>query len=195
MLFTFPSPNSVVIMFIGSGTSSQHIGNLSENVALAEEMHNGIFELNILTYDYLTHQEERAKIQWYLKYDSITKLLDENDFEDEDKYLILAQIRKNHAEIKPIFLQLVEIHEKQDANGYELATTNHYITWTPNDLNPDNYVIYQDGSNVETGQWISDSPIIINIDSLTLGAYNFTLVVYDSFGNCLGLFLSRCPLY
>jgi len=35
-----------------------------------------VFELNIVTYEYLTHHEERMHQQWLLKYDSLGKLLE-----------------------------------------------------------------------------------------------------------------------
>jgi len=43
----------------------------------ASKIIKDIFELNIVTYEYLMHHEERMHQQWLLKYDSLGKLLEE----------------------------------------------------------------------------------------------------------------------
>lgn len=64
---------------------------------------------------------------------------------------------------------------------YEEGASGNIITWTPNDINPAAYVIYRNGTSIETGNW-NGSAISINVDGLEAGIYNFTLVVSDASG-------------
>lgn len=67
---------------------------------------------------------------------------------------------------------------------YEYETTGHFITWSPYDSNPKRYVIYQNGTEVRSGTWNSTSEtIIISVDGLEVGVYNYSLVVYDTTEN------------
>ncbi|MBI4619985.1 MAG: hypothetical protein HY739_07465 [Desulfobacterales bacterium] len=44
---------------------------------IAGEAAKGVFELNLITYEYLLHHEDRMQAQWQLRHDSLTKLLSE----------------------------------------------------------------------------------------------------------------------
>jgi len=44
-------------------------------------------------------------------------------------------------------------------------------------------VIYKDGIEVNSGGCASGIPIKINVDELTVGNYNYTIVVSDAFNN------------
>ncbi|UCG02614.1 MAG: hypothetical protein JSW11_01210, partial [Candidatus Heimdallarchaeota archaeon] len=68
---------------------------------------------------------------------------------------------------------------------YIEGTVGHTLSWTVIDSDPDNYTIYKNGGNIEIGSWISGNPIQISIDGLTVGFYNFTLIVEDSDGNSI----------
>lgn len=65
---------------------------------------------------------------------------------------------------------------------YHLDTTGHSITWTPSDLNPDSYEVYEDHIMVQSGSW-DGSAIAVSIDGLSIGLHNFTVVVNDTSGN------------
>jgi parallel beta-helix repeat protein len=65
---------------------------------------------------------------------------------------------------------------------YEFGTTGHNISWHPRDENPQSFEVYQNGSLIRSGTW-NGSNIIIYVDNLEVGVYNFTLVVYDRAGN------------
>ena len=70
----------------------QQLEDISEQEILAGEILSGVFELNILTNDYLTYQSERSKVQWQLKYDSIAELLGDEEFGTGEKQIILKGI-------------------------------------------------------------------------------------------------------
>ncbi|MFQ5978853.1 MAG: right-handed parallel beta-helix repeat-containing protein [Candidatus Heimdallarchaeota archaeon] len=65
---------------------------------------------------------------------------------------------------------------------YEAGTLDHKISWYPDDDHPANYVIYQNNSHETGGEW-NGSSIILPVDGLAIGVYNFTLIVYDEAGN------------
>ncbi len=73
------------------------------------------------------------------------------------------------------------IDNPSDIN-YVVGTTGHTITWSPVDDTPERFDIYRNGSLIESGSW-DGSPIVLNVDGLSIGTYNFTLVVFDSLGH------------
>ncbi len=67
-------------------------------------------------------------------------------------------------------------------SSYAEGTTSNTISWNPFDLFPSYYDVLRDGELVLTDTW-SASPIVVSIDGLTTGLFNFTMVVYDMSGN------------
>ena len=65
---------------------------------------------------------------------------------------------------------------------YEVGETGNSITWTPTDLHPASYTIYRDSTVIESDDW-DGGTITINVDGLSAGSYNYTLVVTDVGGN------------
>ncbi|MHA2279113.1 MAG: beta strand repeat-containing protein, partial [Candidatus Kariarchaeaceae archaeon] len=66
---------------------------------------------------------------------------------------------------------------------YAEESTGNAIDWTGIDLHADNYIIYENGSEVDTGSWASGAPISFDIDGLLKGAYNFTIIIFDTSNN------------
>jgi hypothetical protein len=67
---------------------------------------------------------------------------------------------------------------------YTVGATGNSITWHPSDDNPSNYVVYRNGISVAADTW-SGSSITVNIDGLSEGVYNYTLTVFDIYGNSM----------
>ena len=65
---------------------------------------------------------------------------------------------------------------------YTYGTTGHTLTWYAYDEETSHYEIYKNDELVETDAWYSDIPIVINIDGLDVGSYNYTIVVVDEEG-------------
>ncbi|MHA2365219.1 MAG: NosD domain-containing protein, partial [Candidatus Hodarchaeales archaeon] len=63
------------------------------------------------------------------------------------------------------------------------GTSELAIEWSAMDANPSTYVIYQNGSEIDTGTWLSGESIILSFDTLSFGLYNFTIIVTDVAGN------------
>jgi len=71
----------------------------------------------------------------------------------------------------------------QDDIEYMEGETGDTISWSPNDDNPSLYIIYLDGIELQSGAWNSSSEIlIVNVEGLSVGTYNFTIYFEDSTG-------------
>ena len=62
---------------------------------------------------------------------------------------------------------------------YELGTTGNTISWNITGLYPYIYFISRDGTFITYGRWISGGIVTLNIDGLSHGTYNYTLVAYN----------------
>lgn len=67
--------------------------------------------------------------------------------------------------------------------SYELGSTGHTLNWTATDRTPRIYAIYRNGMVIASSKWINGTPVTINIDGLTVGLYNYTIIFRDSSGN------------
>jgi len=74
-----------------------------------------------------------------------------------------------------------QINQPTDID-YEEGTTSHEIVWIVSDLHPSHYDIFQNGSHVASDSW-NGSSITVIIDGLSIGSYNYTIVVNDTSGN------------
>ncbi|TFG26555.1 hypothetical protein EU528_14185, partial [Candidatus Thorarchaeota archaeon] len=65
---------------------------------------------------------------------------------------------------------------------YVIPTTGHNINWTPYDENPSHFRVLVNGSVILSGGWNGQS-IIVNVDFLSPGTYEYTLIVFDASNN------------
>jgi hypothetical protein len=63
------------------------------------------------------------------------------------------------------------------------GTISNVLTWEVNDTYPDSYVIYKNGIEIDSGDWIIEGEIVLSIGSSSLGIFNYTIVVNDTSGN------------
>lgn len=66
---------------------------------------------------------------------------------------------------------------------YEENSIGNEINWSVSDLKPDGFYLYINETLNETGLWINSEQIAFNIDGLSPGIYNYTIVVFDTSGN------------
>jgi len=66
--------------------------------------------------------------------------------------------------------------------SFEYGTTGHYLAWSCSDQFPESYSITRNGTVIDSSLW-NGSNLAINLDGLSVGVYNFTIVLYDSSGN------------
>ncbi|MDF1539420.1 MAG: ABC transporter substrate-binding protein [Candidatus Thorarchaeota archaeon] len=63
---------------------------------------------------------------------------------------------------------------------YTEGDTGNTITWTAQDKYPSIYSIFRNDTILAQGYWTDSNPITLNVDGLTAGLYNFTIVLFDS---------------
>ena len=66
---------------------------------------------------------------------------------------------------------------------YESGTTGHFIYWSVGDTNPGIYNVTVDGSIYITTYIWANGTITVNVDDLAIGSHNFTIFLFDNFGN------------
>ncbi|MHA1615318.1 MAG: NosD domain-containing protein [Candidatus Thorarchaeota archaeon] len=76
---------------------------------------------------------------------------------------------------------LPEINHPNDIE-YDEGTVGNNIMWSPTDVHASHYVLYQNSSEVNVGDWDGGN-ITIDIDGLDPGVYNYTILVYDYYSN------------
>lgn len=69
--------------------------------------------------------------------------------------------------------------------SFNYGSTGNYASFTIIGPNPNLYTLYQNGSIINSGPWTSGTPLNFNLDSLTVGNWNFTIVANDTLGNTL----------
>jgi len=92
----------ILILFL----TSQRVTRLEEGYRTSEELVKDVFELNIVTDDYLMHPNERASQQWQIKYDSIENMLEMLDVDTPEKQNILNSIKETYESIESNFASL-----------------------------------------------------------------------------------------
>ncbi len=102
-----------IILFL----TVQKMDKARDRSTVAGEVVKGMAELEILTYDYLLHREERAQKQWQLKHNSVAKHMEGVAFKSLEKQTFLDKIRHNHDSIKGIFTQMTTDWEKRQGLG------------------------------------------------------------------------------
>ncbi len=72
--------------------------------------------------------------------------------------------------------------EQPDAVTYIEGTTGNSIAWTASDEYPASFTVESNSSTVTSGSW-GGSRIVLNVDGLAPGSYQYTLTIYDMSGN------------
>jgi parallel beta-helix repeat protein len=71
--------------------------------------------------------------------------------------------------------------DSPDDVTYEVNALGHIITWNPHDFNPSYYAIYRNGMLLYARSWNSTAEtLVVNVDGLDIGVYNYTALVSDS---------------
>jgi hypothetical protein len=102
-------------------------------------------------------------------------------------YTLYVEDVETHSAADAVWVEVIDdttppIIDEPANKTIATGTTNNNITWTVYDQYPTFYEIYQDGVLVDNGTWDSNE-IIISIDGLSVGSYNYTLYVEDVLTN------------
>jgi hypothetical protein len=67
---------------------------------------------------------------------------------------------------------------------FKRDSTGHVISWKVNDATTSTptYQVYQNGTEIGNGTWYSGSLIVLNVDGISIGIHNFTIVAHDGIG-------------
>jgi len=94
-------------------TSDEVIGQNEQRVASVQTL-QAVYELDILAYEYIFHQEERAEQQWHIKYDVLKDTLTTLENSDEDEKSIANTLSNQYSTIGDIFSELVTSFENEN---------------------------------------------------------------------------------
>lgn len=99
--------------------TSRQLHEATEQSEVIHAVVRGVFELSIVTNDYLLHHEERAKAQWQLRYGSLEQFLTGIDAQDREEEEVLGRIIEEHALLQALFSRLVADFETRESSEEE----------------------------------------------------------------------------
>lgn len=82
----------------------------------------------------------------------------------------------------PIWLDPIVINHPTDIDYIE-GDTGHNITWIATDNNPNAYKIMKEGVEIVSDTWSSGDSLIVDVDGLSSGDYNYTIIIWDNYDN------------
>ncbi len=78
----------------------------------ADEIVRGVFELTMLTNDYLIHKSARAEQQWQIKHRQLTELIGQAKANGTQQVHLFKSMFQDHEIIRTLFLKLLDINKK-----------------------------------------------------------------------------------
>jgi len=112
------------------------------------------------------------------------------DDESLGSHFVIVSVRDNagHTVSKTHYFTVVDTTAPSLDNPidveFTIGATGQTIDWNPTDVRPASYEIFVDTVSTYTGLWNASSEhLIINLDTLAVGSYNYTCVVSDEGGN------------
>ena len=103
--------------------TSRELNVIATQNQLATEIVRGIFELNLLTGDYLIHHGQRVQRQWFARHSSLGSLLKRAHFSGSGTGEALKVMADDHQDIKSLFEELMKTSADQTGATDEAATT------------------------------------------------------------------------
>ncbi|MGB4441388.1 MAG: ATP-binding protein [Coriobacteriia bacterium] len=110
----------------------QSVDSALSRGAQATEALTSVFELSMLTTDYLANHEPRAQAQWHDEYISLTALLAEIEVREDDE-AVIARFEENLVVAHEAFEEIHTTHERSHATDqavareYELRLTSRLL--------------------------------------------------------------------
>lgn len=87
----------------------------------ADEIVRGVFELTMLTNDYLTHKSARAEQQWQIKHRQLTELIGQPKANGTQQVRLFKTMFQEHEVIQTLFLKLLNINEKPERTQNDVS--------------------------------------------------------------------------
>lgn len=95
----------VVLLF-----TARYVGEISERGRIANDIVKGVFELTLISDEYLLNKQPRAIRQWNLRYVSLGELLSSLSYKEPAAQAVLGRIIQEHKGIKNTFESLIKNH-------------------------------------------------------------------------------------
>jgi PAS domain S-box-containing protein len=95
----------------------------------ADEIVRDVFELTMLTNDYLIHKSARAEQQWQIKHRQLTELIGQSKANGTQQVQLFKSMFQDHEIIQILFIKLLDINEKPE------KIQNHFYKQLWNRLN------------------------------------------------------------
>lgn len=110
----FVSIVAVVFCLCVLGKAFMRVSEASTLEKRADEIVRGVFELTMLTNDYLIHKSARAEQQWQIKHSQLTKLIKQSQVSGIDKVQLFETMCQDHETIQTLFVKLLAINEMSE---------------------------------------------------------------------------------
>ncbi len=123
--------------------------------------------------------------QWNSSFEPITVLVDGLSYGIYDFTIVVVDVHLSCVS-DTVYVRVSErispILDSPNDIVYDELSSNNMIVWNPSDAHPSQYTVYKNGSIHVSGGW-NGSAIIVDVDGLSIGVYNFTILVEDVDGN------------
>lgn len=86
--------------------AARQVDEIRGRVETVNAIARGIFDVNILTREYAQHATARVVAQWRVRHDSLSRLLADADWSQNEEMGLLANLRRDHAEKGRLFAEL-----------------------------------------------------------------------------------------
>ena len=106
----------VIGVILSTYLTVREAGRASAQLSTSTAIAKGVYELNILTSDYLMHHDIRPKLQWQSRHESIRELLSKTKLQGQGEKAVLNRIADHLEAVKSYFTQLVSSYESQESN-------------------------------------------------------------------------------
>jgi hypothetical protein len=105
-------------------------------------------------------------------------------------HFIIVEVRDNagNTVTKTHYFTVVDtispVLDSPDDVEFTVGETGYTIDWDPTDIRPASFEVFVEGVRTFTGVWNASSEhIVVELDGLSVGTYNYTCVVFDDAGN------------
>ena len=92
--------------------ATRRINESVRMVTFSDDVVREVFDLHLLTTEYLKYHEERARAQWQLKHESLTQLFMGVNTKGSEEQTIIEGMRLSNERIEALLSQITEIHKK-----------------------------------------------------------------------------------
>ena len=168
---------SMRYMFFDTGSFNQPLGNW--NVSQVTDMANMFSNvgLSVSNYDNLLTGWSALNLQYGVNFDAGYSKYSTSVGEPARTFIV--DTYNWIISDKGVYINSPPSIDHPADISYTEGSTGNQITWNPTDNNPSNYTITQNGTQVDSGTWISGSSISINVDGLSSSVYTYQITVND----------------